>query len=118
MKRILPGGGQPPGAAGRADINVTSVDVAQSAGVSQSTVSRAFDPQSRISDETRTLVLETARRLNYVPNSIARSLITRKSNLVAIVAGDMKNPFYTAILDGFVHCFQKVGYQGAMREFG
>jgi DNA-binding LacI/PurR family transcriptional regulator len=89
---------------------VTSVDVALTAGVSQSTVSRAFDPSSRISEETRDLVIETARRLNYVPNSIARSLITSKSNLVALVLGDMRNPFYTSALDDFVHRFQEVGY--------
>ena len=86
------------------------MDVALTAGVSQSTVSRAFDPNSKISDETRDLVIETARRLNYVPNSIARSLITRKSNLVALVLGDMRNPFYTSALDDFVHRFQEVGY--------
>ena len=89
---------------------ITSIDVAITAGVSQSTVSRAFDPSSKISDETRDLVIETARRLNYVPNSIARSLITRKSNLVALVLGDMRNPFYTSALDDFVHRFQEVGY--------
>jgi len=89
---------------------ITSIDVALTAGVSQSTVSRAFDPSSKISEETRDLVIETARRLNYVPNSIARSLITQKSNLVALVFGDMKNPFYTSALDDFVHRFQEVGY--------
>jgi DNA-binding LacI/PurR family transcriptional regulator len=80
------------------------------AGVSQSTVSRAFDPSSNISEETRNHVIETARQLNYVPNSIARSLITRKSNIVALVLGDMRNPFYTSMLDDFVHRFQEVGY--------
>lgn len=89
---------------------VTSIDVAQRAGVSQSTVSRAFDPASNISDETRNLIIETARQLNYVPNSIARSLITKKSNIVALVLGDMSNPFYTSVLDDFVHRFQEVGY--------
>lgn len=89
---------------------VTSVDVARTAGVSQSTVSRAFDSNSKISQETRDLIIETARRLNYVPNSIARSLITRKSNLVALVFGDLRNPFYTSTLDDFVHRFQEVGY--------
>lgn len=89
---------------------VTSVDVAHRAGVSQSTVSRAFDPTSNISEETRNIVIEAARQLSYVPNSIARSLITKKSNIVALVLGDMRNPFYTSMLDDFVHRFQEVGY--------
>jgi DNA-binding LacI/PurR family transcriptional regulator len=64
----------------------TSYDVARGAGVAQSTVSRCFKNDSAISPATRELVLETARRLNYVPNALARSLITRRSNMVGVIA--------------------------------
>ncbi|MBU6497697.1 MAG: LacI family DNA-binding transcriptional regulator, partial [Rhodospirillales bacterium] len=57
----------------------TSYDVARSAGVAQSTVSRCFKNDSAISPATRELVRETARRLGYRPNALARSLITRRS---------------------------------------
>ena len=78
----------------------TSFDVAALAGVSQSAVSRAFSQQSSIAAETRARVLEAARQLDYVPNRIASSLITRRTNIVAVIVGDMANPFYVQAL----HC--------------
>lgn len=73
----------PPDATGR---RVTSYDVAQSAGVSQPTVSRCFRLDSNISPATRSRVLEVAERLGYTPNALARSLITRRSDLIAVIA--------------------------------
>ena len=64
----------------------TSYDVARRAGVAQSTVSRCFQPGSNISPATRALVTEVAAELGYLPNALARSLITRRSNLVGVIA--------------------------------
>jgi DNA-binding LacI/PurR family transcriptional regulator len=64
----------------------TSYDVARAAGVAQSTVSRCFQNDSNISPATRDLVLDIARQLGYVPNALARSLITRRSNMVGVIA--------------------------------
>jgi DNA-binding LacI/PurR family transcriptional regulator len=88
---------------------ITSIDVARLAGVSQSAVSRAFTPGSSVSGETRRKVMDAARDLNYVPNSIARSLITARSNIVAMVVGDLSNPFYSAVLDEFGRVLQEQG---------
>lgn len=63
----------------------TSYDVAIAAGVAQSTVSRCFQPGSNISEETRQHVLQTAARLGYTPNALARSLITRRSHAVGVL---------------------------------
>lgn len=79
----------------------TSNDVAKLAGVSQSTVSRAFNNDTSMAPETREKVLRAAQKLSYVPNSFARSLTTQKSNIVAIVIGDLKNSFYTESLATF-----------------
>lgn len=65
--------------------SATSHDVALLAGVSQSAVSRCFNPQASISEKTRQKVLAAAARLNYTPNAIAQSLITRRSNIVAVL---------------------------------
>lgn len=89
----------------------TSFDVAALAGVSQSAVSRAFTPGSSISDDTREKVLEAARKLNYVPNSIASSLTTKRSNIVALILGDMNNPFYVHVLQAFSSRLQQQGRQ-------
>lgn len=64
---------------------VTSYDVARAAGVAQSTVSRCFVPGSEMSEETRARVQQVAAALGYVPNAIARSLITRRSEMVAVI---------------------------------
>ena len=64
----------------------TSYDVARKAGVAQSTVSRCFQPDSNISPATRALVTGVAAELGYMPNALARSLITQRSNLVGVIA--------------------------------
>ena len=63
----------------------TAYDVARIAGVSQSTVSRCFAPNSKISGKTRSHVQGIAATLGYTPNIIARSLILRRSSIVGIV---------------------------------
>jgi DNA-binding LacI/PurR family transcriptional regulator len=90
--------------------NVTASDVAKYLGMSQSTVSRVFTPGATVSDETRKKVLEAARELGYRPNALARSLITRKSNIIGIVMGDVKNPFYPDVLSKFSAELRKRGY--------
>jgi len=89
----------------------TSFDVAALAGVSQSAVSRAFTPGSSIAEETRQKVLEAALKLNYVPNSIASSLTTKRTNIVALILGNMANPFYVHVLHAFSRKLQAQGRQ-------
>lgn len=64
---------------------VTSYDVALAAGVSQSAVSRCFKPGASVSKATHARVMQAAQELDYTPNAAARSLITRRSNLVAVL---------------------------------
>lgn len=90
---------------------VTSMDVAALAGVSQSAVSRAFTPGSSISQTKRDLILEAARKLNYVPNSIAASLSTRRTNMVAVILGNLDNPFYGMVLKSLIDRLQARGTQ-------
>lgn len=88
---------------------VTSTEVARAAGVSQSTVSRAFNREEVVSAETRARILSIAAELGYRPNELARSLISRKSNMIGIVMGDLLNPFYPAVLSAFTHNLQRLG---------
>ncbi|MGN7871248.1 LacI family DNA-binding transcriptional regulator [Paracoccus sp. 22332] len=90
---------------------VTSLDVAALAGVSQSAVSRAFTPGSSISPAKRELILAAARKLNYVPNSIASSLTTRRTNMVAVILGNLDNPFYVLVLKSLIEALQARGTQ-------
>ncbi len=90
---------------------VTSVEVAALAGVSQSAVSRAFTPGSSIAEDKRRKILEAARKLNYVPNSIASSLTTRRTNMVAVILGNLDNPFYVDVLKTLIERLQEQGRQ-------
>ena len=76
----------------------TSYDVAQRAGVSQSAVSRCFRPGSSISAKTRARVIAAARELGYHPNAMASGLITKRSNLVAVVISNFTNLYYPEVL--------------------
>jgi DNA-binding LacI/PurR family transcriptional regulator len=49
--------------------------------------------------KTSSKVLTAAKKLRYRPNAIARSLSTRRANIVGIVMADITNPFYPNLLD-------------------
>ncbi|SLN25532.1 LacI family DNA-binding transcriptional regulator [Roseisalinus antarcticus] len=89
----------------------TSHDVARLAGVSQAAVSRAFSAGSSISKDKRERVLKAAHELHYVPNKLASSLSTARSNMVAVIVGNLNNPFYSESLQAFVTGFQESGRQ-------
>jgi LacI family transcriptional regulator len=78
---------------------VTSSQVADHAGVSQSAVSRAFTPGASISPKTRARVLASAKALGYRPNAIARTLITNRSRIIAVVMAYLENLFYPDVLE-------------------
>ena len=94
--------------------DVTSRDVALALGVSQSMVSRAFDPAGRVAKAKRELILRTAAAMGYRPNVIARSLSTRRSGIVAIVMGGMDNPFYAEVLDQMAATLDEAGYRSLL----
>lgn len=90
---------------------VTAADVAKLAGVSISAVSRAFTKGASISSRARLKVETAARELGYRPNLIARSLITRRSNLVGVAMGYMPNPFYSEALHLLLEALGRAGFQ-------
>ena len=91
---------------------ITSIDVARAAELSQSTVSRAFDPDSSVAPETRARVLETAAQLGYKPNVLARSLSTQRSNIIGIIMANINNSlFYPQVLEEFTRKLQELGKQ-------
>jgi LacI family transcriptional regulator, galactose operon repressor len=77
----------------------TTRDVAREAGVSQSTVSRALNGDPRVAPETRALIQAAAKRLSYLPNTAARSLITKRTDTIGILIGEITNPFYPQLVD-------------------
>ncbi len=87
----------------------TSYLVAEEAGVSQSAVSRAYKEGGSVSKATREKINAAAKKLGYRPNAIARSLISKRSNMIGIVMADITNPFYPAVLEIFLNKLQDAG---------
>ncbi|MFC7546765.1 substrate-binding domain-containing protein [Plantactinospora sp. GCM10030261] len=79
---------------------VTVYDVAQRAGVSIATVSRALNDRSRISAQTRQRVLAVAAELGYQPNDVARSLVGKATQTIALLLPDIANPFFPELVKG------------------
>jgi LacI family transcriptional regulator len=87
------------------------VDVAKRAKVSIATASRVLSSSSyKVSDATRLRVLQAAKELHYVPNSLARSLRARRSNLIAVIVGDNADPYFAEITRGVEDVANKYGY--------
>lgn len=89
---------------------VTIKDVAKALGVSTSTVSRALRDSHEISPETKELVLECAKRLNYTPNPIALSLKEKKSRSVGVIVPEVANGFFSQIINGIESLAFDKGY--------
>ena len=89
---------------------VTSLQVAERAGVSQSAVSRVFTPGASASRKTTLKVREAAMELGYRPNVLARSLITGKSRIIGLVVAYLDNYFYPVALEKLSNALQAKGY--------
>ncbi|MBM3709311.1 MAG: LacI family transcriptional regulator [Actinobacteria bacterium] len=75
-------------------------DIAKLLNISESTVSRALSNDEMISKKTRERVFNAARKLNYLPNLIAKSLKKKESGIFGLVIGDITNPFYIEMIKG------------------
>ncbi len=94
--------------------NPTAQDVAKLANVSQSAVSRTFTPGASVSEDTRNRVTIAAKTLGYRPNAMARSLITRRSRIIALVMSYLENQFYPLVIEKLSQQLQKQGYHVLM----
>ncbi|MBZ0306483.1 MAG: substrate-binding domain-containing protein [Anaerolineae bacterium] len=65
---------------------ITLHDVANHSGVSYQTVSRVINNHPSVAEDTRKRVLKSIRELNYRPNRAARSLVTNRSDTIAIIS--------------------------------
>ena len=72
-------------------------------------MSRTYTKGARISPQTRQKVLVAARSLDYRPNILARSLMTRRTNLIGLVSNNFDNPAYMEIFDLFTRRLQQHG---------
>ncbi|MDY0235130.1 MAG: LacI family DNA-binding transcriptional regulator [Gudongella sp.] len=79
---------------------ITIKDVAKMSEVSISTVSRVINDSKPVSPEARRRVLSAIDELGYKPNEIARSLVTKKSNVMGIIVDDIGSSYVAQIIRG------------------
>ncbi|TJW17506.1 MAG: LacI family transcriptional regulator [Mesorhizobium sp.] len=79
---------------------VTLREVAATAGVSVATASKALNGQGRMTAETRERIRETAQRLGFRPNSLAQSLLRRRSFTVGLLTNDTYGRFSLPLMAG------------------
>ena len=89
----------------------TLADVAERAGVSTSTASRALNGHAGLAPATRAAVEDAAAILNFQPSALARSLRTQQTFTVGFVVPDVSSPFYAAALKGAQGRLEQAGYR-------
>ncbi|UOZ05602.1 LacI family DNA-binding transcriptional regulator [Amycolatopsis sp. WQ 127309] len=87
---------------------VSLQDVADAAGVSIATASRALGGKARVSEATMRLVRETADRLGYQVNALGKALREGSDGVVGIVVPMVSNPFYASLVHEFEDQLSKV----------
>ena len=90
---------------------VTIVDVAEKAGVSVATASRALSGRGYASAEVKERVRQASRQLNYRLNAAARTLKVNRTHTIGLIITDIINPFYAYLADGVLNCARQLGYQ-------
>lgn len=90
---------------------VTLRDVAEEAGTSRSTASRALAGHGYVAGGIKTRVEEAAARLGYVPDVSARTLKGRSSGLVGLLVSDLRNQFYALLAAGVEQTLAAAGHQ-------
>ncbi len=81
-------------------MTVTIKDVAKLAGVSISTVSRVINSSKPVSNEAKQRVIKAIEELDYKPNELARSLVTKKSNLIGVIVTDIGKSYIAQAVRG------------------
>ena len=77
---------------------VTLRDIAREVGLSTTAVSLVLnDRPCKISEESRRRIKEVARRKRYIPNQIARSLVTRRSQTIGLVVPNIESRFFSSL---------------------
>lgn len=86
-------------------------DIAKLAGVSATTVSRVINNYGSLSEKTKTKVFEAMKELNYQPNSLARSLKGKKTQLIGVILPGVSNPLFGQMVQEIENQLFKKGFR-------
>ncbi len=91
-------------------MTATLSDIAKDLNISVVTVSKALRNKGRISVGTRSRVLKRAKELDYRPNWVARSLVTRRTYTIGLLLPDFTHPFFADIAKTIAETVRPHGY--------
>ncbi|PCS01536.1 LacI family DNA-binding transcriptional regulator [Lactococcus fujiensis] len=97
---------------------VTIKKVAEEAGVSKSTVSRYIAGNGYVGQDAQVKIKAAITKLNFIPNLSARSLKTKRSQLVGLLLPDISNPFFPRLAKGVEEFLQEKGYRVMLGNVG
>ncbi|RPE41005.1 LacI family transcriptional regulator [Streptomyces sp. Ag109_O5-1] len=97
---------------------VTIDDVAEAAGVSRQTVSRALNDKGEIGVSTKQRVLDAALALGYRPSRFARGLVRQDTFSVGLVIPDLLNPFFTEVAAAALDAARARGWHVVVYDTG
>ncbi|MFA6856640.1 MAG: LacI family DNA-binding transcriptional regulator [Treponema sp.] len=95
---------------------ITIYDIAEKTGYTAPTVSKAINGTGYLNARTREKILKTAEEMGYQPNMVARTLTTKKSNLIGVIYDDCKmkqgfdHPLFGGMLNRFRAQVEDAGY--------
>lgn len=92
-------------------MGITIVDVARAAGVSPTTVSRAFNNSHLVKEDTRTRIRRIAAELRYVPNGTARSLVLQKTEVLGLILPKPHEEFFLEVIRDTDEATCEAGYR-------
>ena len=92
------------------DKNITLKDIAESTGYTINTVSRALNDKSDISEATKVLIRKKAKELGYIKNALAGSLRSKTTKTLAVIVGDISNPFFGILVKEIEVFARQCGY--------
>lgn len=99
-------------------MNITITEVAKEAGVSITTVSRVLNNNYPVKKETRDKIEKAIEKLNYKPNAMARSLITKKTANIGVIVPGITNLFFPTIVEAISEFTKKSGYSISLSSTG
>lgn len=85
-------------------------DVARTAGVSVSTVSRVLNESGYVSSDAKKRVEHAAELLKYMPNGLARGLVSKRTSTIGLLIPDVSNPFFAEVARGIEDAASSIGY--------
>lgn len=90
---------------------MTIIDIANEAGVSTATVSRALNNPEKVSEKTMKKIMQIVEKHNYTLNAAAREMVTKSTRMVGVLISDISNDYISTVLESFFFELASDGYR-------